>query len=502
MKRSRKTNRVSWAPGVDLCQVKLFLKEDFPSEVGVEHQDTLQANTSRALHPSGMCASDLPPGFEGGHYVGSFKCNLAKIPRIQWRIPPKFSLDFNWHVVAGEESKEVEAQKLREKRVLEAIYPRLSVIPPKYVPPVSPNVEVECYDDSRISLVPLTPIEDDEGADVSSCIAAQAKPASNFETLALLMPPRLSNSGTPNMPHCPASATEAPKPGVSSGMMEAALVALTTVMKSKEQGSLVDTDLLVKILGDPKMVDKLIHNHGHPSVAADGNVVNAPSFVSQPETGLSSLPCSKPATISSQMPADRNSNHLVKEFQPALSMPVSRADIVSNSMPMRVESSSFPLPGTNVSMISGYGAANGTTAAYTTSNQVQPALSMMPMPMPMQPAITTTTAMQTMAENTVKDANYFKNLIREHGRQKEEAKAYNIPQTGSHLNHIQILKPGALKTKFQTPCKFYNKSNGCRQGSNCPFMHVNNSLHWQTGGTLEASGAKRMKLSEEFSGRI
>ncbi|GMI66059.1 hypothetical protein like AT1G19860 [Hibiscus trionum] len=479
MKRSRKTNRVSWAPGVNLCQVKLFLKEECPSKVGGEHQDTLQAKTSWTLHPSGMCATDLPPGFEGSHYIGGYKYNLANIPRIQWKIPRKFALNFNWHVVAGEESQEVEFQKLRENRVLEAVYPRLTAIPPN--PSVSPDVEVEHYDDSRIPLVPLTPIEDDEGEDVSSGIAVP-KTASNFETPALLMLPGLSNSGTPNMPHRASSAAEEPIPGVSSDMMAAAL---TTVTKSKEQGGLVDTDLLVKILSDPEMVEKLIHNHGHPSIAADGNVVTAPSFVSEPEIGLTSLPCSKPATISSPMPADRNTNHLVKEFQPVLSMPVSRASIASNP---------------NVSMISGHKAANGTSAAYSTLNQVHPALSMMPV----QPAtaITSTTAMQKMEASTVKDANYFKNLIREHGRQKEEAKAHNISQTGSHLNQIQNLKPGASKTKFRKPCMFYNSSKGCRQGSNCTYLHDNKSLQWQIGRTLETPSAKRMKLSGEITGRI
>ncbi|KAL4363126.1 hypothetical protein GQ457_04G021030 [Hibiscus cannabinus] len=457
MKRSRKTNRVSWTPGVNLCQVKLFLKEECPTKVGGEHQDNLQAKIACTLHPSGICASDLPPGFEGSHHMGGYKNNLANLPKIQWKSPRKFALNFNWHVVAGEESIEVEAQKLREKRVLEAVYPRLSAIPPN--PSVYPDVEVECYDDSRIPIVPLTPIEDDEGADVSSGIAVQAKIASNFETPVLIMPPGLSNSGTPNMPYCPYSAAEEPIPGVSSDMMAAALAALSTVMKSKEQGSLVDPDLLVKILNDPKMVEKLIQNHGHPSVAADGNVVGGPSFVSEPEIG----PCSKPATISSPMPADRNLNHLVEEIQPPLSMLVSRANIASNA---------------NISMISGHRAD---TAAYSVLNQVQPALSRMPV----QPAISTT-VMQTMEANRVKDANYFKNLIREHGRQKEEANAHN----GSHLNHMQNLS----KTKFRKPCMFYNSSKGCRQGSSCPYLHGNKLVQWQTGRMMEAPSAKRMKL--------
>lgn len=373
--------------------------------------------------------------------------------------------------------------------------------------PVSLNVEVESYDDSRIPLVPLTPIEDDEGAEVPSGIAAQAKSPSNFETAALLKHPDLSNAGTHSMPHCPSSAAGLPDmlPGVSSDVMAAALAALA-VVKTKEQGSLVDTDLLVKILSDPKIVEKLIHDHGHPVAAANGNVVSTPVHISGPETGITSLPGSKP-----QMPADRNSNHLVKELRSVLSTPASGADIVPISMPMRVESSA-PLTSTNIDMITGHRAANGN--AYTTMNQVHPSPSttmkqVQPSPsmMPVQPAISST-AMQTNAGVTVKDTNYFKNLIREHGRDKEEDKGHNMSQTGSHINHIQnlkvveTLKPVASKTKFRKPCMFFNSSKGCRQGSNCPYLHDIKSLQWQTGRTLEAPGAKRMKLSGEIAGRI
>lgn len=42
-------------------------------------------------------------------------------------------MNHNWQVVAGEESKEVEAQKIRETRVLEAVFPRPSAIPPRLI---------------------------------------------------------------------------------------------------------------------------------------------------------------------------------------------------------------------------------------------------------------------------------------------------------------------------------------------------------------------------------
>ncbi|XVE71746.1 hypothetical protein DITRI_Ditri10aG0176500 [Diplodiscus trichospermus] len=397
-------------------------------------------------------------------------------------------------------------------RVLEAVYPCHSVIPPS--PCVSRDVEIECYDDSLIPVVPLTPIEDEEGVEISSDFAAQAKTPSNSETAAFLMPPGLSKSGTQSMPHCPNSAAEAPVfdmlPGVSSDIIAAASAALTAVMKSKELGSLIDTDLLLKILSDPKMVDKLIHNHQYLSVAA--NVVSAPAPTSEPETGItSSVPLPKPAKVSPSVPADRCSNHLQKEYQPTLAMPAPGADMVSVSMPKGVESS-VPLSGTNINMISGHKAAKGN------GYSMQPAHSQPAQPSSVQkahPAITSTPmqpnaglAVAAKVTNPVKDANYIKNLIREHGREKQEAKVNNMAQNGSHFNHIpkmkvvQNLKPVALKTKFRKPCMYFNSPKGCRHGFDCPYLH-DKSYQWQTGRNLEAPpSAKRMKLGQEIAGRI
>ena len=167
-------------------------------------------------------------------------------------------------------------------------------------------------------------------------------------------------------------------------------------------------------------------------------------------------------------------------------------------------------------MISGHRTANGNP--YSTLNQVQPALSMKPVQpnsvQNVQPSISSTTmklnaglAAAAMETNPGKEANYIKNLIREHGREKQETKGHNISQTASHFNHIQNLKlvqnlkPVALKTKFGKACMFFNSSKGCRQGFNCPYLH-DKSFQWQTGRMLEAPSAKRMKFGPEITGRI
>lgn len=43
-----------------------------------------------------------------------------------------------WRVVVGEESQEVDVENQREMRVLEAVYPRASAIPPKLITSFAP----------------------------------------------------------------------------------------------------------------------------------------------------------------------------------------------------------------------------------------------------------------------------------------------------------------------------------------------------------------------------
>lgn len=73
-------------------QVRLFLSEECPSQVGMGAQDHLQAKASWASHPSSIMSDDnLPPGFEGTQPVNHFMTQLSQIPVIKWRCPPKVS---------------------------------------------------------------------------------------------------------------------------------------------------------------------------------------------------------------------------------------------------------------------------------------------------------------------------------------------------------------------------------------------------------------------------
>ncbi|KAK3017918.1 hypothetical protein RJ639_004007 [Escallonia herrerae] len=99
----------------------------------------------------------------------------------------------------------------------------------------------------------------------------------------------------------------------------------------------------------------------------------------------------------------------------------------------------------------------------------------------------------------VKDANYYKNLIKQHGERQEtqdhdsslDAKLCNYLRGSAEL--AQNLKQSESKPKHQKPCMYFNSTKGCRNGSNCTFQHTSIQQP-RPGGELEsAPAAKRLK---------
>lgn len=75
-------------------QVKLFLLEESPSQVGLSAQDHLQAKTSWLSHSSGTGSDDnLPPGFESAHPASQLQIDLSQIPLIRWKTPPRVNMN-------------------------------------------------------------------------------------------------------------------------------------------------------------------------------------------------------------------------------------------------------------------------------------------------------------------------------------------------------------------------------------------------------------------------
>lgn len=358
------SKRVSWATDINLCQVRLFLSEESPSQVGLNGQDHLQAKASWPSHSTGTGSDDnLPPGFEGIQPANLLKNKLSQIPVIRWKCPPRFALDFTWQVVAGEESKELEVENQREMRVLEAVYPRPSAIPPN--PALLMGVEGSYHNDEHTPLIPITPIEDeDAGADS----LFDNNPAANNTLPMSSQPQQLSDAAT-LLPQLNAArdmnhAGNGIPPGVEPDVVSAAYSALNAAMVNNDQENLIDPNLLIKILSNPQMIEKLVMTHG-----ASAN----PQLVPKPMTpGIS---------LADAPPVHPNTMHA--PFSSAAS-----------------SSGTFYPPPSRVGPV--------------------PISNMRPPPPPPLPEVVLPAA-TPIGVPVKKDINYYKSLIQQHGGEKQES---------------------------------------------------------------------------------
>ncbi|KAL9449064.1 hypothetical protein AB3S75_011071 [Citrus x aurantiifolia] len=458
MRGLHKSKRISWAPDVNLCQERLFLSEESPAQIGLGAQDHLQAKSSWLSHSNGVGNDDiLPPGFEGGHPPNQFQVNLSEIPLIKWRCPPRFQLDITWQVVAGEESQEVEIENQRERRVLEAVYPRPSAIPPN--PSVSMDIEQSQYSDQQTPLIPITPIEDEEAAlDAPSGLIAP------FSISMSSQPPVLAHGvPPPSQVSIPTTANSLVSEKRASGMalgvdpdvVAAASAALTQISKSNEHGNLIDHDLLIKLLSNPKSIEKLVTDYGGTS--------NAQNI---PKATLPSVP--------------------VSDHHPP---PVAVSDPSSVRFNM-LETSSPSLVATT-SNGGFYAQANGIGVGHHPNSWIKP------------PGVVPASASPSFGHSQPRDLNYYKNLIQQHGGDRQET----LQQFGNRLSHQQpgtsqefVNNPKSRdsKPKIMKPCIYFNSSRGCRHGSKCAYQHDTSSQQ-RSNNMPEGQNAKRVKLDRQIS---
>ncbi|KAH7519940.1 zinc finger CCCH domain-containing protein 30 [Ziziphus jujuba] len=486
MKRSRISKRVSWAPGVNLCQVKLFSCDDCPLKVGMISKDHLEAKSSKMLHSNTMGSDGLPPGFENGFVaVSQSRTELPLIPQIQWKCPPKIVMSNNWQVASGEESEEVKHQKSRELGVLEAVFPRFSAIPPS--PAVSLDVQNENYNDSCTPLVPIIPIEEEESiytpyipAPVNTTTSSQPLDLSGSRLRSEMLNTANCNSSAPEPLSSAQPALGKLLPGLGADAVASASAALAVVNTVGQNGSMIDTDLLIKILADPKMIQKLI-SEGPP--AGTGSAPK--SMVSPHITGTNTVTQSAPMSFPT-IPDNRVQTVLnTVPFQPD-TLPVSGFN--------RTTPSSVPAPILESHRQLMPGLPNGNLFAIP--NRVRSSAKTVSVKPNTAPIATLT-----------KDANYYKNLIRAHGGEKDKTEESIFSRKRNHHNDFQELKldqnvrQGELKLKNAKPCIYFKTTKGCRNGINCPFQH-DMPIQWRTGSLIEAHGAKRMRLGGETAGRF
>ncbi|CAA7056960.1 unnamed protein product [Microthlaspi erraticum] len=415
MKKSKKS-RVSWPSDSMLCQVKLFQREDCPAKVA----------------SSNVKASNLPPGFERTEYGNvderteyvKLRLNMSHIPRIKWKRPPKFILNDALLVASGEESTETRCENLRIAKVLEAFYPQRSGIP--RCPCVSPAVEDESYDDSKTPNIPLTLIGVEP---VESCHSSSS-------------PAAVSNLG----------------PDLN-------LAALSAFLKTKEEAGLIDTDLLVKLLSDPNIVKDLMNDTSLETV--DNNPRLVPQHVTSSYMDRSqAVPHVVPVSVQSSVPVATQPLSTAQ----CLSMNLQKPPLVFHTYPLscgvkplpRLEDSLKPSPFDDavVSEQKPVTKPKPQSLDIPTSN----AWSMNKVPAESAPQISNGMNIKQVDE-VVKNLDYFKNLIREHGVVDQPTNNDDYKGRADGKNNMRMVK-GQKKV-----CIYFGRGRGCKRGDSCFFLH-------------------------------
>ncbi|XP_054824542.1 zinc finger CCCH domain-containing protein 6-like isoform X2 [Prosopis cineraria] len=457
----------------------------------------------------------------------------------------KFALSQNWLVAAGEESKEKVDQKLREMKVLEAVYPRPSAIPPS--PSVSLDVQEEDYDDNLTPLIPIVPIEEEELMDVNPELPATIDTPATSQAQSLHQ-----YISTTDRPICSQPSTSSSLALTGTSGLEAELAAASAVaaaiMNSNEQGSSVDMDLLVRILNDPLLIAKLKSVHDGAAVTTVNTSANI--------VGLSSsgFKCTSPSVPSPPLRPDKptsgvNPSSTVGLFPDsglvpatssvplmhALDKPATQSLPFSGAIPGKLATPSAPLPShttnadihkpvnkTTDDLSSGCLLSVQQAASVASISSREP--SMVPLPSTgvsmhavvnqVRPLATTLayrpstgSAFAGKEAHPVRDLSYYKNLIRQHGaddnntRQETHDSQIAIRQSNfKDLKSVHSNKPGEVNFKIQKPCIYFKSSRGCRNGSNCPYQH-DMSAQWGPVHILGSQNAKRAKLGPEIRGR-
>ncbi|KAI5062331.1 hypothetical protein GOP47_0022870 [Adiantum capillus-veneris] len=243
--------------------VRLFAAEDAPSLLGTSVQELYQAKETKFLHAAKpVSESDLPPGFVNfaARQTGSgADLSLGMDSQVQWCCPEKFLLRLAWQVATGSQSMEVFAEQSRQLGVPEATYPHLNLIP------ASPGEPPETAAEAKVTDVPEIPVfsVDDED-ELEEGFNPGGDVAQNLRKGAVKTERPGSVSSGPSTSSLSWSAGQVDQ-GANSICMSnadpnvaAAAAAAYAVLKAKERGTLVDHDLLIKILTNPILIKTLL----------------------------------------------------------------------------------------------------------------------------------------------------------------------------------------------------------------------------------------------------
>lgn len=367
-------------------------------------------------------------------------------------------------------------------------------------------------DGHNIPIIPITPIEDDE-ADSSNEVEPLSSTKENVNLDVLMQPASQLDTSV---------ATLKPsdkKMGLEADVGAAASAAFTALIKSNEQGSLIDTDLLIKILNNPKMIELLKDEEKTAIPKKENSYMMQPSLDRQLSfasglpvkediinltSGILTMLASNTEISSAQSPCLPDMMLLLKQVcenqDKLLKQAHTPSDFMkfSSSAELAVPKSIFeavpkseqPLP---------QKLENDFRSHFTT---LRP---------PPQPSF-----LSGKTKQPIRDDYYYKSLIRQHGveRQEVEEQKRNPTQFESRLNvgdswnlstHLQRQehrKPKASSTSSSKPCIYFNSPKGCRLGLSCPYKHDFSSTHMRARRFSEAPTAKRVKFTGEIHLRL
>lgn len=351
------------------------------------------------------------------------------------------------------------------------------------------GAEDPVYHDQQTPLIPITPIEDeDAGADMCDNARVATIPKNSQPQLMVTGASSSRPSNTYLSTHT-RPATEA-VPGVGSDV----LAALGTFLSTNNQGNLIDGSLLIKFLNDPKMVEQLVRNH-----AATSSSAQTIPLTTMPVTSMQTPPTSQQiARVSSLQNRARPVSQAAMSFSETVPISMSRPEQhFAHMMTTRPELGVTPV----------------VAAAATSGGMYYPpppsrVSSVPPNLRPMVPDVVLSAPTPSVGAPPVKDINYYKSLIQQHGGDRQET---TVTQFGNRMNNHQQLgpsvrelpsnnpKPRDLKTKIMKPCIYFNSSRGCRNGANCAYQHDPLSQKRES-GMPENPNAKRMKMDSSITG--
>ncbi|KAF3489319.1 hypothetical protein F2Q69_00055065 [Brassica cretica] len=284
-------------------------------------------------------------------------------------------------------------------------------------PFISPSVQV---DDSNTPIIRVTPIEDD---DDQPALRSSIAPPSVFG-----LGPDLSQT------------------------------ALSTLLNTKEEGSMVDAGLLVKFLTDPTIINNLLNaGNNNNTTKPPPQHVNSP-----PGNGVTPV-LAAAQSIVSHVPT-----------QPM-------APLVLNTYPSSCAVVK-PLPRVEKSL--------ETSSVVVSEAQCQSGTRNM-MSRVQESVGTGTDAPSAYPMNITRD-DYFKNLIREHGGVVAPAtNNYKRRVDNNNNNNNDKTKALVIKVKSQKACMFFGRGRGCKLGESCLYLHDPSKRLWTD--DVAAASAPRSK---------